>query len=93
MNEAGKGLAGAPGGLVGWLLARLRRRPGTERRLVLVERITLGQRQTLSLVQADGRSILVANSSDGASFYPLEGRDSSRGGDMYPARKQGRVSW
>ena len=93
MNRPDKGMAGAPGGLVGWLLARWRRRPGTERRLVLVERITLGPKQTLSLVKADGRSILVANSADGASFYPLEGSGSRRGGDMDPARKQGRVSW
>jgi hypothetical protein len=93
MNRPYKGMAGAPGGLAGWLLARWRRRPGTERRLVLVERISLGPRQTLSLVKADGQRILVANSADGASFYPLEGRVSRRGGDMGPAGTRGRVSW
>jgi hypothetical protein len=41
-------------------------------RLALVERITLGPRQALLLVEADGVRLLVATSSDGASaFYPL----------------------
>jgi len=93
MNRPDNGIAGAPGGLAGWLLARWRRRPGTERRLVLVERITLGPRQTLSLIKADGRSILVANSADGASFYPLEGSGSRREIDVHPGRMRGRVSW
>jgi hypothetical protein len=93
MNRPDKGMAGVPGGVAGWLLARWHRRSGSERRLVLVERITLGPKQTLCLVKADGRSILVANSADGASFYPLAGRGSRRGGDMDPARKQVRVSW
>jgi len=93
MNEAGKGMAAAPGGLAGWVLARWRRRPGWERRLVLVERITLGPRQTLSLVKADGRSILVANSADGASFYPLDGTRSRRAADGRPGGMGGRVSW
>jgi hypothetical protein len=93
MNEPGTGMAGSPGGLAGWLLARWRRQPGMERRLVLVERITLGPRQTLSLVKADGRSILVANSAAGASFCPLEGSVLRRGADVRPGGGHGRVSW
>jgi flagellar biogenesis protein FliO len=93
MNRPDKGMAGAPGGLAGWLLARWRGRAGTERRLILIERISLGPRQSLCLVKADGRSLLVANSADGASFYPLEGNGSRRGGDMGLARTRGRVSW
>jgi Flagellar biosynthesis protein, FliO len=42
-------------------------------RLALVERITLAPRQSLALVEAEGRRILVATSADGASaFYPLD---------------------
>lgn len=93
MNRPDKGMAGAPGGVAGWLLARWHRRSGSERRLVLVERITLGPKQTLSLVKADGRSILVANSADGASFYPLGGSGSRRGSDVRPAGTRGRISW
>lgn len=62
------------GGLTGWLLARLAR--GHHRatpRLALVERITLAPRQSLALIEAEGRRILVATSADGASaFYPLD---------------------
>jgi flagellar biogenesis protein FliO len=93
MNRPDKGMAGAPGGLAGWLLARWRGRAGTERRLILIERISLGPRQSLCLVKADGRSILVANSADGASIYPLEGRSSRRVADARPDATRGRVSW
>jgi flagellar biogenesis protein FliO len=78
------------GGLAGWLLARVR--PGARRQasLALLERITLGPRQSLALVEAEGRRILVASSAEGApAFYALDqeaGRQSRR-----PARA--RVSW
>jgi hypothetical protein len=93
MNGPGKGMTQGPGGLAGWLLGRWRGRAATQRRLVLVERISLGPRQTLCLVKADGRSILVANSAAGASFCPLEGSGSRRGNDVRPGRMRGRVSW
>jgi len=61
------------GGVTGWLLARFRRSPGTGPRLELVERIALGPRQWLSLVEAEGSRILVATSAEGGpAFYPLE---------------------
>lgn len=61
------------GGLAGWLLERLRRRPETKPRLALLERITLAPRQTLALVEAEGRRILVATSPEGApTFYALD---------------------
>lgn len=61
-------------GLTGWLLARLARgRQRSAPRLALVERITLAPRQSLALVEAEGRHILVATSAEGASaFYPLD---------------------
>ncbi len=66
-------------GLVGWLLDRLHRRSLAAPRLSVVERITLGPRQTLALVEADGQRLLVATSPDGApAFYPLNGPSSRR---------------
>jgi len=76
-------------GLTGWLIARLRshRRPGP--RLVLLERITLAPRQSLALVEAEGRRLLVATSSEGApTFYALDDRSRAA------ARpSSARVSW
>ena len=61
------------GGLAGWLLDRLRRRPDFPRRLTMVERIALAPRQSLALIEAEGRRFLVATSQEGApSFYPLD---------------------
>lgn len=60
-------------GLAGWLLSRLRgvRRP--QPRLALLERITLAPRQSLSLVEADGRRFLIATSADGTpAFFCLD---------------------
>lgn len=61
------------GGIVGWLVGKIR---GGERGrpcLALVERISLGPRQSLALVEAGGRRILVATSAEGAAaFYPLD---------------------
>ena len=78
------------GGLAGWLLARVR--PGARRQasLALLERITLGPRQSLALVEAEGRRFLIATSAEGApTFYALDegtGRQS-----RHSARA--RVSW
>ena len=61
------------GGLAGWLLERLRvsRRPPP--RLELLERIALAPRQSLALVEAEGRRFLVATSPEGApAFYALD---------------------
>ena len=79
--------AAVPGGLAGWLLANWRRRGRTQPRLALVERITLAPRQTLSLVEAEGRRFLIASSADGTpAFYPL---GSTAAGKL----SRGRVSW
>lgn len=61
------------GGLTGLLLKKLHNRQRTEPRLALLERITLAPRQSLALVEAEGRRILVATSAEGGpAFYPLE---------------------
>ena len=76
------------GGLAGLLLRRLRgnRRPAP--RLELLERITLAPRQSLALVEAEGRRFLVATSQEGPpAFYAL-------GGGARPVERQAaRVSW
>lgn len=65
-------------GLAGWLLKLLRNRATASgecrQRLALVERISLAPRQSLVLVEAEGRRILVALSPDGApAFHALDG--------------------
>lgn len=61
------------GGLGAWLLEKLRSRRRTEPRLALLERISLAPRQSLALVEAEGRRILVATSAEGGpAFYPLD---------------------
>jgi hypothetical protein len=78
-----------PGGLAGWLLGRMRNRGRTQPRLALLERISLAPRQTLSLVEAEGRRFLIASSPEGSpAFYPLEGSRTMAGS---PPR--GRISW
>jgi hypothetical protein len=65
----------AVGGLAGWLLGRLRSGRGRRPRLELVERIALAPRQSLSLVEAEGRRFLVVTSPEGSpAFYALDER-------------------
>jgi flagellar biogenesis protein FliO len=78
--------------LAGWLLGRLRRGVRIAPRLALMERITLGPRQSLALVEAEGRRFLVATSPEGApAFFALDERARAAG----KARQAGgaRVSW
>ena len=79
-----------PGGLAGWLLAKFEgRRHRQQPRLELIERISLAPRQSLALVEAEGRRFLVACSADSTpAFYPIEG------GSQRPANlRTPRVSW
>lgn len=77
-----------PGGLAGWILARIRRAPGSAPRLFLPERITIAPRQHLTLVEADGRRFLIATGADGApAFHALHEQQANR-----PASPR-RVSW
>jgi flagellar biogenesis protein FliO len=93
--------ATAVGGLAGWLLGRLRSRGRRQPRLELVERIALAPRQSLALVEAEGRRFLVATSPEGApAFYALdEGRTRPTGARQAASRQQSampqaaRVSW
>ena len=87
-----------PGGLTGWLLGRLRvaRRPPP--RLELLERIALAPRQSLALVEAEGRRFLVATSAEGGpAFYALDEGARTAGFNPAAARpasvRSPRVSW
>jgi len=80
------------GGLAGLalkaLLMRLRRVRSPQPRLELLERITLAPRQSLALIEADGRRFLVATSPEGGpAFLSL---DSNQGTVL---RRSPRVSW
>ncbi len=88
-----------PGGLAVWLLERWRSlRSGMALRgagkqtpkLAMLERISLAPRQTLTLVEAEGKKFLIASSAEGApAFYPLESARSLTRTRIAKAR----VSW
>jgi flagellar biogenesis protein FliO len=97
------------GGLAAWILVQLRGlkfgRLSLGRRvrpqLAVVERITLGPRQSLALIEAEGRRFLVATSPEGTpAFYPLGGErvggervGGERAGAAIKAETARRVSW
>jgi len=94
----------AVGGLAGWLLERMRSGGRRRPRLELVERIALAPRQSLSLVEAEGRRFLVVTSPEGSpAFYalderPIETRSSRNvvridGAARSAAKAAARVSW
>lgn len=103
-NRVPDAAANSPGGhgpaekgtgtLAGWLLRRLGSSARPKPRLALLERITLGPRQTLSMVEADGKRLLVATSPEGAAaFYPLD-EPQSRALPSAGARPRvARTSW
>lgn len=77
------------GGLAAWVLGRLRAANRPRPSLALLERITLAPRQSLALIEAEGRKFLIATSAEGTpAFYALDPKP----GDA--ARRRGsRVSW
>ena len=105
LQSIGKGVKNGPGsgatsGLVRWLLDRMHRVRRSEPRLAVLERIALAPRQSLALIQAEGRRFLVATSPEGTpAFYALD--DRIRGVRLRdePEREQhtrkpaARVSW
>jgi hypothetical protein len=88
MKQSGNGESGRVGGLAGWLLNRLRTAHRPQPRLALLERIALAPRQSLALVEAEGRRFLVATSPEGApAFYALDGTLRPAG----PSFSRGRI--
>lgn len=58
------------------LRQRLQERERNQPRLALLERIALAPRQSLALVEAEGRRFLVASSTEGGPvFYALDNKD------------------
>lgn len=93
MKQEGEGKAAKAvtpvGGLAGWLMGRLRGGRHSEPRLAVLERIALAPRQSLTLVEAEGRRFLVATSQDGSpAFYALDRQVRGTG----PIRNA-RISW
>ena len=94
---------GLPGGWTGWFLARMRSQRSQHPRLELLERISLAPRQSLALVEAEGRRFLVATSAEGGpAFYALdENACASRNefssellhATARPETRRARVSW
>jgi hypothetical protein len=81
------------GGLAGWLLGRLHVARRAAPRLAVLERIALAPRQSLALVEAEGRRFLVATSPEGTpAFYALDGPVRQAGEDKVtaPVRLSGR---
>ena len=96
-SSAGTAPQNSPtGGHTEWLLDRLlkpfiqklRSARHPKPRLELLERIPLAPKQSLALVEAEGRRFLVATSPEGGpAFYALDG-------DARPVlRRVSRVSW
>jgi flagellar biogenesis protein FliO len=87
--------AGRPlDGLAGWLLGRLRVARGREPRLAVLERIALAPRQSLALVEAEGRRFLVATSPEGTpAFYALDKARDRQSPDKSGRQRAARVSW
>ena len=94
--ERSKAEAGtAQWSLAAWLLERLHRKPRPEPRLTLLERIPLAPRQTVSLIEADGRRFLIATAPDGSpAFQPLDPAPTAAARPCATAlRAAARVSW
>ena len=90
--QLGGGQKYQPGGLAGWLLTRLRNGRQAQPRLALLERINIAPRQSVALVEAEGRRFLVATSQEGTpSFFALDEAPRSSGNRRTAA--SGRVSW
>jgi flagellar biogenesis protein FliO len=86
MKQRGNGESGRVGGLAGWLLDRLGSSRRPRPRLALLERIALAPRQSLALVEAEGRRFLVATSPEGApAFYALDGETRRFHADVHGA--------
>jgi hypothetical protein len=87
-------------GRAGWLMRMLRKEQQTKPRLALLDRIALAPRQSLALVEAEGRRILVATSAEGGpAFYPLDEKNEAdrsgkrASGTVRAAVRRPGISW
>jgi len=91
---------GGSAGWAGWLLAKLRTRSSRTSQLHVLERVSLAPRQSLVLVETEGRRLLVATSADAApAFFSLDAANPIRPGRAYQQSvrqsftRSRRVSW
>jgi hypothetical protein len=83
----------AIGRILGWVLSRMARKAPSEERLRLVHRIALSPRQSITLVEVEGRRLLLATGSEGApAFYALDGF-AARGSNRVRGSVDRRISW
>lgn len=67
------------GGLAGWFLRKLTSRGVSRPRMAVLERIALAPRQSLALIEVEGRRFLIATSPDGPPvFQSLDGTARAR---------------
>jgi flagellar biogenesis protein FliO len=84
-------MQGRVGGLAGWLIRKVRRIDRVQPRLAVLERVALGPRQSLALVEADGRRVLVAIAAEGGpAFFPLH--ESARQMKSQRSQRMARIS-
>ncbi len=82
------------GGWAGWLLSLLRKEPRPRPKLALLERINIAPRQSVALIEAEGRRFLVATSVEGApAFHPLDSTRAEMRREPVPTPARARVSW
>jgi flagellar biogenesis protein FliO len=86
------------GGAAAWILARLRGAKRRRSRLELLDRLALGPRQSVALIEAEGRRFLLAMPAEGGPvFFPLDGKVDECG-ERTAAERRGelktvRASW
>jgi flagellar biogenesis protein FliO len=62
-----------------WIFGRLGGVTKRPSRLALLDRMALGPRQSVALIEAEGRRFLLAMPAEGEpAFYPLDGRADER---------------
>ena len=79
----------------GWIQGRLRQRQRADVGLKLIQRIQVAPKQSLALVEVEGRRLLLATGSDGApAFFPLEHLSPAGAGPQRASRMSDRrISW
>lgn len=78
------------GGVAGWLLRAFRNQAKPQPSLALLERIAIAPRQSLALVEADGRRFLIATSAEGTPvFHALD----ESGDRLKRVGLRKRISW
>jgi flagellar biogenesis protein FliO len=81
------------GGWAVWLMGKVHKAQTAKPRLALLDRITLAPRQSLALVEAEGKRMLVATSAEGGpAFYPLGETAGADGRTRTGARRASRAA-